>query len=159
MGAAAAEGLRVFMLGGENNSASDAATILRARHPQLDVSLFEPPWSPLQDMDTDGILRRIGEARPHILLVAFGHPKQDKWIHRNRHALPMAAIGVGCSLDLIAGRQPRAPAWMQKAGLEWSYRLAHEPRRLFRRYAADGLWVGGYLLPWILSQWMSQAGR
>jgi UDP-N-acetyl-D-mannosaminuronic acid transferase (WecB/TagA/CpsF family) len=66
---------------------------------------------------------------------------------------------VGCSLDLIAGRQPRAPAWMQKAGLEWSYRLAHEPRRLFRRYATDGLWVGGYLLPWILSQWMSQAGR
>jgi N-acetylglucosaminyldiphosphoundecaprenol N-acetyl-beta-D-mannosaminyltransferase len=157
--AAAAEGMRVFMLGGENNAASDAAAVLRARHPQLDVSVFEPPRSSLDEMDNDRILSRIEEMRPHILLVAFGHPKQDKWIHRHRKVLPMAAIGVGGTLDLIAGRQPRAPVWIQNVGLEWSYRLAHEPRRLLRRYATDGLWVGGCLLPWIASQWLTQGRR
>jgi N-acetylglucosaminyldiphosphoundecaprenol N-acetyl-beta-D-mannosaminyltransferase len=113
----------------------------------------------LDEMDNATILNRIGEVQPHILLVAFGHPKQDKWIHRHRDTLPMAAIGVGCTLDLIAGRHPRAPAWMQSAGLEWSYRLAHEPRRLLGRYATDGLWVGGYLVPWVLMQWLSQGRR
>jgi N-acetylglucosaminyldiphosphoundecaprenol N-acetyl-beta-D-mannosaminyltransferase len=105
------------------------------------------------------ILSRIRDVDPHILLVAFGHPKQDKWIRRNRDSLPMAAIGVGCSLDLIAGRQTRAPAWMQNVGLEWAYRLAHEPRRLVHRYAMDGLWVAGYLFPWVIFQWMSQVRR
>jgi N-acetylglucosaminyldiphosphoundecaprenol N-acetyl-beta-D-mannosaminyltransferase len=159
MSAAARERLRVFLLGGEDNSGADAAATLRATNPDLDVSVFEPPRSPLDEMDNGLILRHIEDAQPHILLVAFGHPKQDKWIHRNRNFLPMVAIGVGCSLDLIAGRHTRAPGWMQSAGMEWAYRLAHEPRRLVRRYATDGLWVAGYLFPWVLSQWMSAARR
>jgi N-acetylglucosaminyldiphosphoundecaprenol N-acetyl-beta-D-mannosaminyltransferase len=159
IGAAAEERLRVFLLGGENRAVSRAASMLQTRHPDLRVWTLEPPRSALKDMDNATILSRIEEVRPHILLVAFGHPKQDKWIHRNRDSLPMAAIGVGCSLDLIAGRQSRAPAWMQRAGLEWTYRLAHEPRRLLHRYATDGLWVAGYLFPWVLSQRLSQALR
>jgi N-acetylglucosaminyldiphosphoundecaprenol N-acetyl-beta-D-mannosaminyltransferase len=159
MRAAAFEGLRVFLLGGENSAAFEAAAILRARHPQLQVSAYEPPRSALDDMDNATILGSIRDVEPHILLVAFGHPKQDKWIRRNRDALPVAAIGVGCSLDLIAGRQSRAPAWMQNVGLEWAYRLANEPGRLLHRYATDGLWVAGYLFPWVLTQWISQAQR
>jgi N-acetylglucosaminyldiphosphoundecaprenol N-acetyl-beta-D-mannosaminyltransferase len=155
--AACAERLRVFLLGGENSAASEAATLLKAQYPRLQLSFFEPPRSPLDKMDSVAILRRIRDVEPHILLVALGHPKQDKWIHRNRHSLPLVAIGVGCSLDLIAGRQLRAPAWMQSAGLEWAHRLVHEPRRLARRYAIDGLWVAGCLLPWVLSQLRSRA--
>jgi N-acetylglucosaminyldiphosphoundecaprenol N-acetyl-beta-D-mannosaminyltransferase len=157
MGAAAQECLRVFLLGGENDAASEAAERLVARHSQLDVSVFEPPRVSLDDMDDAKILRHLDDAQPHILLVAFGHPKQEKWIYRNRHSLPMAAMGVGCCLDLIAGRQSRAPEWMQASGLEWGYRLAHEPRRLTRRYATDGLWAVRDLFPWVMSQRLSQA--
>lgn len=159
MSTATAERLRVFLLGGEDNSAADAAAVLRARHPQLHLSVFQPPRSSLDEMDDATILTQIGDVEPHILLVAFGHPKQDKWIHRNRAHLPMACIGVGCSLDLIAGRQRRAPAWAQRVGLEWAYRLVHEPRRLVRRYAIDGLWVAGYLFPWVLSRMVVEGGR
>jgi N-acetylglucosaminyldiphosphoundecaprenol N-acetyl-beta-D-mannosaminyltransferase len=157
MGVAAETGLRVFLLGGENDAASKAAEQLVARHPELDVSVFEPPWATLDDMDNDKILRRIDDAQPHILLVAFGHPKQERWIHRNRGSLPMVTMGVGCCLDLIAGRKKRAPDWMQGAGLEWGYRLAQEPRRLARRYTIDGLWVARDLVPWVVSQRFSQA--
>jgi N-acetylglucosaminyldiphosphoundecaprenol N-acetyl-beta-D-mannosaminyltransferase len=157
MGVAAREGLRVFLLGGENDAASEAAEQLVAWHPQLDVAVFEPPRTSVDDMDNAKILRLLDDAQPHILLVAFGHPKQEKWIYRNRQSLPMVAMGVGCCLDLIAGRQSRAPEWMQGAGLEWGYRLAHEPRRLARRYATDGLSVARNLVPWVISQRLSQA--
>jgi N-acetylglucosaminyldiphosphoundecaprenol N-acetyl-beta-D-mannosaminyltransferase len=157
--AAAAERLRVFLLGGEDGAASTAAAALKARDPGLHISVLEPPRSPLNQMDNASILTQIREVDPHILMVAFGHPKQDKWIHRHRSSLPMAAIGVGCSFDLIAGKQTRAPAWMQTVGLEWAYRLAREPRRLVHRYAIDGLWVAACLFPWVMFQWISQGRR
>jgi N-acetylglucosaminyldiphosphoundecaprenol N-acetyl-beta-D-mannosaminyltransferase len=150
MGIAADEGLRVFFLGGEHGSASEAARRLSALHPLLEVSVLEPPRAALEDMDDAAILGAIRNAQPHILLVAFGHPKQDKWIHRHRNDLPMVAIGVGGSFDLIAGLHPRAPRWLQKVGLEWAFRLAHEPRRLAARYATNGLWAVGALLPWVI---------
>ncbi len=153
---AAERGLRLFLLGGESGSATIAADTLTERYPSLSVSHFEPPRASLDDMDDATILDRVGRASPHILLVAFGHPKQEKWIHRNRASLPMVAVGVGCSLDLIAGRVSRAPRWMQDAGLEWSYRLAHEPRRLARRYAGDGLSVFRDLVPWVMTQRLSR---
>ncbi len=155
--ASAQRGLRVFLLGGENGAAEAAANTLRAQHPHLDVSVYEPPRASLADMDDATILRRIGEAEPHILLVAFGHPKQEKWIYRHRDSLPMVAMGVGCCLDLIAGRQSRAPQWMQGIGFEWVYRLVHEPRRLARRYAVDGLWVVRDLFPWVMAQRLNHA--
>ena len=103
-------------------------------------------------MDDDDDHARIDEARPQILLVAFGHPKQEQWIRRNADRLPMLAIGVGCSLDLIAGRQSRAPVWTHRIGLEWAYRLAHEPRRLLRRYATDAGWLLTKLAPWAVGR-------
>ena len=68
----------------------------------------------------------------------------------------MVAMGVGCSLDLMAGRQSRAPNWMQAAGLEWVYRVAHEPRRLAGRYTRDGLWTISVLLPEVMFQRVSR---
>jgi N-acetylglucosaminyldiphosphoundecaprenol N-acetyl-beta-D-mannosaminyltransferase len=93
-------------------------------------------------MDNVLILERITAAKPDLLLVALGHPKQERWIDMHRLELPVAvAIGVGCVLELIAGRSRRAPRWMQSAGLEWAYRLGREPRRLFGRYLTDAAWL------------------
>ncbi|MBO0731231.1 MAG: WecB/TagA/CpsF family glycosyltransferase [Acidimicrobiaceae bacterium] len=155
---AAAENLRVFLLGGEDGVARATADRFLAKYPRLEISVYEPPRASLHEMDDNEILRRIQQFQPHILLVAFGHPKQDKWINRNRDALPMVAIGVGCTLDLLAGQRDRAPAWMQRAGLEWVYRLAHEPRRLALRYAIDGRLVAFDLVPAVISARLGHPG-
>lgn len=159
MESAAASGARVFLLGGENGTAEVAARRLAERYPALQIAgYYEPPRSTDGDFDDETILRRLGETRADILLVALGHPKQEKWIHRQRHHLPASvAIGVGCTFELIARRRPRAPIWMRRAGLEWLYRLVHEPIRLFPRYATDACWLFAVFLPAVL--WQRTLGR
>jgi exopolysaccharide biosynthesis WecB/TagA/CpsF family protein len=140
--AAAERGVGVFLLGGEDGVAAAAAKRLVERHPALRIAWHEPPVAPLDEIDDEDILARIESSGAELLLVAFGHPKQERWIARNRDRLPVAvAIGVGCSLDLIAGRVSRAPRWMRKAGLEWLFRLQQEPLRLFHRYLTCLLWL------------------
>ncbi len=140
---AAADGRSVFLLGGENGVAALAAARLRELHPTLQVSgTYEPPRAPVESMNNAEILARIAETQPDLLLVALGNPKQERWIDMHRDQLPVkVAIGVGCVLDLIAGRQTRAPRWMQAAGLEWAFRLLHEPTRLAGRYGTDAVWL------------------
>jgi exopolysaccharide biosynthesis WecB/TagA/CpsF family protein len=149
MSSAASRGVRVFFLGGEDGTAAAAAERLQQLHPQLQVAgVFEPPRASLEAMDNDDILRRLDEAQADVLLVALGHPKQDRWIHDQRDRLPVSvAIGVGCTFDLIAGHRQRAPEWMQRQGLEWLFRLLHEPRRLSTRYLADAWWLMVVFIP------------
>ncbi|MCP5519265.1 MAG: WecB/TagA/CpsF family glycosyltransferase [Verrucomicrobiales bacterium] len=141
------QGWRVYFLGGTEESVARAATETRRRHPRLElVGAYSPPFRPLLEMDHDDILRRLREARPDILLVAFGCPKQEKWLNMHHRAAGVpVGIGVGATIDFLAGTMRRAPVWMQRAGLEWLYRLAQEPRRLFRRYFTD-LWVFGWAI-------------
>ena len=89
----------------------------------------------------------ITDSRPDVLLVAFGNPKQEKWIamHRDRLNVPVC-IGVGGTFDFLAGAINRAPAWMQRSGLEWFYRLLQEPRRLWKRYANDLVYFTGSII-------------
>ncbi len=136
-------GARVFLLGGEHGVAEEAAVRMRGSYPGVVVAgTFEPPRAAIEDMDNAEILARIDGSRPDVLLVAFGHPKQERWIDMHRERLPVSvAIGVGCVLDLMAGRSRRAPTWMQKAGLEWAFRLRQEPKRLFWRYLTDAVWL------------------
>jgi N-acetylglucosaminyldiphosphoundecaprenol N-acetyl-beta-D-mannosaminyltransferase len=143
LGEAAKAGSRVFLLGGEGGVAAAAATRLHELYPGLVVvGTYEPPRARIEDMNNAQILARIDEAKPDLLLVAFGHPKQERWIDLHRERLPVSvAIGVGCVFDLIAGRQRRAPRWMQDAGLEWAYRASREPRRLLGRYLRDAIWL------------------
>ncbi len=132
-------GWRVFFLGGTEASVRTAAEKTRARHPRLQlVGAYSPPFKPLLEMDHEDILRRIHEARPDLLLVAFGCPKQEKWInmHYRRAGVPLA-IGVGATIDFLAGTMRRAPVWMQRTGTEWIFRLLQEPRRLAKRYGKD----------------------
>lgn len=136
-------GHSVFLLGGEDGAADAAAARLRRLHPGLRISgTYEPPRARVDEMNNDEILARIADAAPDLLLVAFGNPKQERWIDRHRDRLHVkVVIGVGCVIDLIAGKQTRAPRWMQAAGLEWAFRLLHEPGRLATRYGWDAAWL------------------
>jgi N-acetylglucosaminyldiphosphoundecaprenol N-acetyl-beta-D-mannosaminyltransferase len=92
-------------------------------------------------MDDAAILDRIEAAKPQILLVAFGNPKQEYWIHRNHDELRRlgvrVAVGIGGALEMIAGSLKRAPRWIQRLQMEWLFRMAQEPARLLPRYAGD----------------------
>ena len=146
---AARTGRRVFLLGGEGGAAAAAAENLVRLHPGLQIAgTFEPPTGSIDDLDSDTILGLLAQARPDILLVALGHPKQELWIHRysDRLAAPVA-IGVGCTLDLLARRQRRAPVWMQHHGLEWLYRLSRTPGRLMWRYSLCAVWFAAVFAP------------
>lgn len=133
------EGLRIFFLGGEPEVLSKAVANVEARHPSLQIAgAYSPPFAPLDRMDHEGICQRVREARPDLLLVSFGCPKQEKWIARHYEALGVpVSVGVGATIDFLAGAVKRAPRWMQVAGLEWTFRLMQEPRRLLKRYATD----------------------
>ncbi len=135
---AAEKGLSVFLLGAGPGVAARTADILRARYPNLNiVGTLSPSPAPLLEMDPS-IIEMVRAAKPDILFVALGTPKQEKWIKMHLHELQVPlSIGVGGSFDFIAGVTKRAPVWMQRAGLEWLFRLTHEPRRLWRRYVLD----------------------
>ena len=137
---AAARGWRVYFLGAGPGVADEAARRLRVRFPALAVAGVDAPHVQASGPDPEGdaALGRLSAARPDLVLVAFGAPKQELWIHRNRERLsPAVAVGVGASLDFVAGRVRRAPRLLSSAGLEWLWRLGHEPRRLWRRYLVD----------------------
>ncbi len=133
------EGWKIFMLGGAEGVAAEAAQKIAQNYPTLPpVAYYSPPFKPLAQMDNAEISRRIAAAKPDILLVGFGCPKQEKWISMHYRTLGVpVAIGVGGTIDFLAGRMKRAPRWMRHTGAEWLFRLAQEPRRLFRRYADD----------------------
>ncbi|MGC4114793.1 MAG: WecB/TagA/CpsF family glycosyltransferase [Myxococcales bacterium] len=91
-----------------------------------------------QGDESEQAVERIRRARPDLLLVALGSPKQELWLHRHSEQLaPAVGLAIGAALDFLAGRVRRAPRWVSRAGLEWLYRLGQEPRRLWRRYLVD----------------------
>lgn len=139
---------RVFLLGGEEGVAQGAASVLTERHPGLQVvGAYSPPIGPFSEEEDNKMVRMICEARPDILLVAFGAPKQDLWISTHQHQLSVPlALGVGGVFNFVTGRVKRAPSWMQARGLEWLYRVIQEPGRLWRRYFVQDLPVVTRLL-------------
>lgn len=136
---AAERGWTLFLLGGQGDVAAEAARRMNAAHPTLKaVAHYSPPYGPLESMDNAEIARQVAAARPDILLVCFGCPKQEKWMSRHAGALGVpVVIGAGATVDFLANRVARAPVWMRRAGAEWLFRLIQEPRRLAGRYADD----------------------
>lgn len=138
--AAARGGLRVFLLGAAEGVAEVAAERIHERWPAVKVvGLYSPPFGFEKDQaENDAIVARIAATAPDVLVVGLGAPKQELWLHAQRHRLT-AAVGlcVGATIDFLAGERRRAPRWMQKTGLEWMHRVATEPRRLAGRYARD----------------------
>jgi len=136
---AAREGWRIFLLGGDPASVAKASENLQARHPGLVIAgAYSPPFAPLHEFNHADIASRLREAKPDILLVAFGCPKQEKWIysHYRETGVP-CSIGVGATIDFLAGKVHRAPDWVGRLGLEWVFRMLQEPGRLAGRYAKD----------------------
>jgi len=153
---AAERNYRLFFLGATPEANAEAVAKVRAQFPSLEISQFSPPFRPLAEMDHEEIGRRIRAAQPHILFAAFGCPKGEKWMAMNYRSLGVPVmVSVGATIDFLAGRVKRAPVWMQRGGVEWVFRLGQEPRRLFRRYAAD-VWP----FAWgITAQWWNQRKR
>ncbi len=113
--------------------------------------MYSPPFAPMDKMDHAGICQRIRESKADLLFVSFGCPKKEKWLALNfRDAGVPVAIGVGATIDFLAGAVKRAPVWMRKTGLEWFFRVAQEPKRLAHRYWTDIRIVGPGLLKQLL---------
>jgi N-acetylglucosaminyldiphosphoundecaprenol N-acetyl-beta-D-mannosaminyltransferase len=131
-------GTTMFLYGGRSDEALAMLTeALLARYPGLRiVGGWSPPFRPLSAAEQDEVVARINASGAEVVWVGTGQPKQEKWMAdmRDRLDAPILA-GVGAAFDFHAGIVPQAPAWMQRSGLEWAYRLAREPRRLWRRYA------------------------
>jgi N-acetylglucosaminyldiphosphoundecaprenol N-acetyl-beta-D-mannosaminyltransferase len=126
----ARRGFPLFLLGAAPGVADELASKLRRENPELHVAAHSGSPDPSDDAET---MRLIHEHKTRVLLVAYGHPKQELWIDRLKNRLGVAvAIGMGGAFDYVTGRVPRAPAWMRNAGLEWSYRLVKQPWRARR---------------------------
>lgn len=101
----------------------------------LIVGSYSPPFRSLSQEETEAVLADINAADTDIVWVGLGMPKQELWMQQVRSALPgVVLVGVGAAFDFIAGTKKEAPAWIQRSGLEWLFRLSQEPRRLWRRY-------------------------
>jgi N-acetylglucosaminyldiphosphoundecaprenol N-acetyl-beta-D-mannosaminyltransferase len=129
-------GIPLFLLGAGPDVAASAGRALQSRHPGLRiVGTFAPRFGPATAEDEAQMVDLIRRAGRCILLVAFGAPRQDRFIaaHLEEFDAPIA-MGVGGAFDILAGTIPRAPVWMQRSGFEWTWRLVQEPGRLWRRY-------------------------
>jgi len=135
-----------YFYGGAPGVAEKLAANLLKRFPGLKVAGLEsPPFRSLSPEEDQNVIERVNAARPDILWIGLGAPKQEYWMaeHIGRINAPVM-IGIGAAFDFHAGVKKQAPRWMQRCGLEWLYRLASEPRRLWRRYLYNNplfLWL------------------
>jgi N-acetylglucosaminyldiphosphoundecaprenol N-acetyl-beta-D-mannosaminyltransferase len=130
---------RVYFIGGAPGVGALAAQKLKEQF-AVDIVGIEAPHVTKTGQPVEGqaVIDRIAAARPHLVFVAFGAPKQELFIRSALPAIrPAVAVGVGAGFDFIAGKMRRAPRWMSKSGLEWLFRLVQEPRRLGKRYLLD----------------------
>jgi N-acetylglucosaminyldiphosphoundecaprenol N-acetyl-beta-D-mannosaminyltransferase len=132
----AARGYRHFFYGGAPGVPERLAARLRERIPSLRVAgCYSPPFRALTAEEDDSLVRRINQSAADVVWVGLSTPKQERWMHAHVARLNAPAlIGVGAAFDFHAGMKRQAPRWMQRSGLEWLFRLATEPRRLWRRY-------------------------
>ncbi|HET9955720.1 MAG TPA: WecB/TagA/CpsF family glycosyltransferase [Polyangiaceae bacterium] len=143
---AAQRGYRVYLFGGDDGVAEKARDVLIQKFPGLNIVGWDNPRINV-DAISDELLAKIRATNPQLVLVALGAPKQELFCAEQREKLaPAVLLGIGASLDFVAGIRKRAPRWMSRMGLEWLFRLAQEPRRLAHRYLVRDpqfLWVLG----------------
>ncbi len=153
--AAASRGASIYLLGGAPGVAQTAGTALQAKYPGLVVAGHDcPPRGFESDPALMGaVAAAVQAAGPDIVFCGLGFPKQERVARELAQVLPSAwFVGCGAAITFAAGRIPRAPRWMQRAGLEWVHRLSREPRRLFKRYLIDDL---PFALRLLLRSWRS----
>jgi N-acetylglucosaminyldiphosphoundecaprenol N-acetyl-beta-D-mannosaminyltransferase len=135
LGGAAQEGIGVGFYG----SAPDTLELLKKEminiNPGLNVVYaYSPPFRNLTKEEDEKICADIRRSGVRILFIGLGCPKQERWMYEHRHRIQSVMLGVGAAFDFLAGVKRQSPPWMQRLGLEWMYRLIHEPRRLAKRY-------------------------
>lgn len=133
-------GLRHYFYGGSPETVETLAVKLRERYPKLQIAgMVSPPFRELTAEEDAQEIIKMNEAKADIVWVGLGAPKQENWMHRHKGKVDAVMIGVGAGFDYHAGTIKRAPMWMQKASLEWLYRLLQDPGRLFGRYFRTNL--------------------
>lgn len=132
-------GWRHYLYGSTEETIAQLRQRLPRTHPGAIIcGAYAPPFRPLTPPERTAALANIRAARPTIVWVGLGMPKQELWMQEVRDELPdMTLAGVGAAFDMLAGRVAQAPRWMRATGLEWLFRLGQEPRRLWRRYAVN----------------------
>jgi len=147
----AGRGYRPYFLGAKQDVVERVIEILQERHPKLQIAGWRNGyWSPEQEKD---IVDAIRLAKPDILFVAMTSPKKELFLSAWKQQLSVPFVmGVGGTFDVVAGHVKRAPRWMQKSGMEWFFRLAQEPRRMWRRYLVEDM--AFFRLVWI--EWRAQ---
>jgi N-acetylglucosaminyldiphosphoundecaprenol N-acetyl-beta-D-mannosaminyltransferase len=136
---AARKQIPIYLYGGRNDDRARELLVarLRERFPGLPIAgASSPPFRPLTAAENEREIEAINRSGAAVVWVGTGQPRQERWMHEMRPLLgPPLLVGVGAAFDFHAGLVSQAPSWMQRSGLEWSYRLSREPRRLWRRYA------------------------
>ena len=131
------DALPVAVFGGRRGVAARAARTLEQRGAVV-VDAFGPPMGfVVGSAEDEAATARLRASGARVVFVGLGAPRQEVWMRRAQHELPSVLVGVGAGVDVLAGAVGAAPPWMTRVGLEWLYRLAHEPRRLGRRYLID----------------------
>lgn len=129
------EGVSVYFLGGKSGVVADAVDMIRSRFPRLRITGWHHGYFEKSGEESRVVVEQINSAAPDVLFVGFGMPMQEYWIEENRLTLRTGAVlPSGSMIDYVAGARKSAPPWMADHGLEWLYRFAREPRRLWRRY-------------------------
>lgn len=127
--------LGIFFYGGTPEMLEKTDAFIRTHYPGISKKCFySPPFRNLTETERQEDIERINQAGTQLVMVILGCPKQEKWMATMKKDIHACMIGLGGALPVLIGMQKRAPDWMQKAGLEWLYRLFQEPRRLLKRY-------------------------
>jgi N-acetylglucosaminyldiphosphoundecaprenol N-acetyl-beta-D-mannosaminyltransferase len=127
--------LRMYFYGGKPDVLEELREKLAASYPDMVIAgMYSPPFRKLTEEEDCRVIEMINAAKPDIVWVGLGAPKQENWMHEHKGKITGLMIGVGAGFDYFAGRIRRAPMWMQKMNLEWLYRFLQDPRRLFKRY-------------------------
>jgi len=136
----AGKGYRHFFYGSTPETLEALTRRIRDLYGEVEVAgTYSPPFRPLTPEEDEGVVRKLNGAKPDVLWVGLGCPKQELWMDEHRHRLRIPVLlGVGAAFDFLAGVKPQAPDWMGRHGLEWLFRLLSEPRRLWRRYLIQG---------------------
>ena len=143
----------VFIYGSTDDTLEKIATKAKHDFPNLKLTNYSPPFRLLSNKEKSNIITIINDSNPDFVFVALGCPKQEKWMAEHKGKVNSCMIGLGGALEVYAGVKDRAPLWMQKYSLEWLYRLAQDPKRLWKRYfVTNSLFIILFLKQYIIQK-------
>ena len=146
------EDVSVFFYGSTPEKMAIAMSYLETQFPELKIAgYYSPPFRSLTADEYQQHAELIQESGASIIFVALGCPKQERWMHTMKGRIPAVMLGIGIALEVLTGQQKSTPAWMEKAGLEWLFRLYKEPRRLAKRYFVTNLQFMGLFIKTVLA--------